>query len=66
MKQYQCLMYEVRSLLHKQNSRSAAGPDLVSSLTIKWCGSELASVYNVIFKMFLTKYKMSDCLNQLL
>lgn len=40
---------EVRRLLKKQNGRKAAGPDLLSSATIKHCVDELTPVLTDMF-----------------
>lgn len=52
---------EVRLLLRKQNCRKAAGPDLVSSATIKHCADELAPVLTDIFNWSLRECTVPQC-----
>ena len=44
---------EVRRLFEKQNSRKAAGPDGVSSSTLKHCADQLAPIFTTLFNSFL-------------
>ena len=52
---------EVRRLLKKQNCRKAAGPDLVSSATIKHCADELTQVLTDIFNWSLRECRVPTC-----
>ena len=52
---------EVRRLLKKQNCRKAAGPDLVSSATIKHCADELTPVLTDIFNWSLRECRVPTC-----
>ena len=44
---------EVRRLFRKLNSRSASGPDRISSKTLKTCSDSLAHVFKVLFQRSL-------------
>ena len=57
---------EVRRLLKKQNCRKAAGPDLVSSATIKHCADELTQVVTDIFNWSQRECRTPHVLSQLL
>ena len=52
---------EVRRLLKKLNGRKAAGPDLVSSTTIKRCADELTPVLTDIFNWSLRECRVPTC-----
>ncbi len=53
--------YEVRNLLQRQNSRKAAGPDSISSATLKWCAFILAPVLTDIFNWSLRVCRVPAC-----
>ena len=53
--------YEVRRLFEKQNSRKAAGPDGVSSSTLKHCADQLAPVFTTLFNSFLQLSQVPSC-----
>ena len=57
---------EVRRLLKKLNGRKAAGPDLVSSTTIKRCADELTPVLADIFNWSQRECRTPHVLSQLL
>lgn len=50
--------YEVRNLLKRQNSRKAAGTDLVSSSAFKFCADELTTGFTDIFNRSLKKCRV--------
>ena len=45
--------HEVRKLLQQQSRRKAAGPDNVSTSTLKYCANELATVFSDLFNASL-------------
>ncbi len=53
--------YEVRNLLRNQNSRKAAGPDSISSATLKWCAFILAPVFTDIFNWSFRVCRVPAC-----
>ena len=55
------VLHEVRRLLKKLNCRKAAGPDLVSSTTIKRCADELTPVLTDIFNWSLRECRVPTC-----
>lgn len=52
--------HEVRNL-HKQNSRKAAGPDLLSSASLKCCVYELATILTEIFNGSHAQQRVQAC-----
>ena len=52
---------EVKSLLLKQDSRKAAGPDQVSAFTLKHCAHQLSSVFVDIFNWSLSLCRVPAC-----
>ena len=53
--------HEVRKLLKQQSSRKAAGPDNVSTLTLKYCANELATVFTDLFNASLSLHTVPVC-----
>ena len=52
---------EVTTMLLKQNSRKAAGPDQVSAFTVKHCARQLSTVFTDIFNWSLTLCRVPAC-----
>ena len=53
--------HEVRKLLKQQSSRKAAGPDNVSTSTLKYCADELATVFTDLFNASLNLHIVPVC-----
>ena len=53
--------HEVRKLLKQQSSRKAAGPDNVSTSTLKYCANELATVFTDLFNASLNLHIVPVC-----
>ena len=53
--------HEVRKLLREQSSRKAAGPDNVSTSTLKYCANELATVFTDLFNASLNLHTVPVC-----
>ena len=53
--------HEVRKLLKQQSSRKAAGPDNVSTATLKYCANELATVFTDLFNASLNLHIVPVC-----
>ena len=55
-------LHEVRSTLHKVNTRKAARPDGVTSRILKACADQLVEVFITILKLSLLQSAVPTCL----
>ena len=53
--------HEVRKLLKHQSSRNAAGPDNVSTSTLKYCANKLATVFTYLVTASLNMHIVPVC-----
>ena len=53
--------HEVCNMFKRQNIRKSAGPDGVSTATLKHCANELAPLFTDIFNMSLEQHSVPSC-----